>query len=613
MVLLKYKFFSIFFAFVFCFVFVLAVVSCKGSKKPEPVNEVNEVKTDANSINSQVLNIIPDVTLLPPIGDSIELTGDFDDDVGVTIEIFDLNVVSGKAEGTPIGPTFSTADGSISVTYDPGAEEKYSANWKISDSNKPDGSIVRVELRLGNVLDDTAPACNDGADVNVGCIAYFDVQLWKNQGQAKRADGDQDDIIDLGTNQSLPIKFHVKDGAANVPPSVSISNPEDNSVFLSDEGVTFTATAIDFEDGDLSAQISWSSDVIGDLGTGATIITTQLPVGTHVITASVTDGTGAIGNNSSTIKVAVPLPTPWQGIDIGGTGKSSYNSDVESFNLNTSPVDGKGIHFVYQELSGDFVARGCVKTLSNTDPEAKAGLMLRQDNTDTSQYVFVGLTQAGSEVNYVDDTGTVQTIQGQQGISTPRCYKLEREENSVRVYESDDGLNWVLITTVVLSLVDPIHIGLAVCASEEVQAVVDDVLVEAQGPPEVLTLEPGGFVVGIDGITILADEPYFAAHLDETVQFTIERYDEAFIDLSVKEPYVVKSHAYRLRVLPSSENKHYNLVIGIPVPEGVDPNRAEQAAIIDTAKDITDSFPPYYRYWSAYGGLYDEDSNLLKK
>ena len=83
MVLLKYKFFSIFFAFVFCFVFVLAVVSCKGSKKPEPVNEVNEVKTDANSINSQVLNIIPDVTLLPPIGDSIELTGDFDDDVGV--------------------------------------------------------------------------------------------------------------------------------------------------------------------------------------------------------------------------------------------------------------------------------------------------------------------------------------------------------------------------------------------------------------------------------------------------------------------------------------------------------------------------------------------------
>ncbi len=58
-----------------------------------------------------------------------------------------------------------------------------------------------------------------------------------------------------------------------------------------------------------------------------------------------------------------------------------------------------------------------------------------------------------------------------------------REEKSVCVYESDDGLNWILVTTVVLSLVGPVNVGLAVGASEEVQVVVDDIVVELQEPP----------------------------------------------------------------------------------------------------------------------------------
>ncbi len=41
-----------------------------------------------------------------------------------------------------------------------------------------------------------------------------------------------------------------------------------------------------------------------------------------------------------------------------------------------------------------------------------------------------------------------------------------------------------IITTIALSLVDPVNVGLVACASEEVQAVVDDVVVEAQGPPD---------------------------------------------------------------------------------------------------------------------------------
>ncbi len=294
------------------FVLVLLVISCNNSKEPD----TNDAKTGAGDISSQELSIIPDVALLPPIGDSIELTGDFDDSVAVTIEIFDL--VNNQADGAPIGPTLSTVDGSISVSYDPSIEEQYHGNWDITDSNKEDGASVRVELRLGNAIADS-PACNAGADVNKGCMAYFDVQLWKNQGQVKKDDGDQDTLVDLINGQSLPIKFHIKEGAANVPPSVVVTSPEDGSTFTLDEDITLVATANDLEDGDLSSQISWSSDIAGNLGTGAAL-TTLLDVGEHVITASVTDSNGDA--TQQTLQVIV---TP-----SGSISGSTYQAQVST-------------------------------------------------------------------------------------------------------------------------------------------------------------------------------------------------------------------------------------------------------------------------------------------
>ena len=74
-------------------------------------------------------------------------------------------------------------------------------------------------------------------------------------------------------------------------------------------------------------------------------------------------------------------------------------------------------------------------------------------------------------------------------------------------------------------MVDLVNVSLAICASEhEVWAVDDDVLVEAQGPPELLTLEPDRVVVGLDGIVVGDDED---APLLQSMQLTIERFDEA--------------------------------------------------------------------------------------
>jgi arylsulfatase A-like enzyme len=61
--------------------------------------------------------------------------------------------------------------------------------------------------------------------------------------------------------------------------------------------VTFSGTASDAEEGNLSAALRWSSNRDGTLGTGASL-TRTLSVGSHTLTATVTDGGGASASGS---------------------------------------------------------------------------------------------------------------------------------------------------------------------------------------------------------------------------------------------------------------------------------------------------------------------------
>jgi arylsulfatase A-like enzyme len=74
----------------------------------------------------------------------------------------------------------------------------------------------------------------------------------------------------------------------NAVPTVSISAPADGSRFAHGSSITFSGTASDLEDGEISDAIRWTSSEDGNLGSGATLVT-ALSVGAHVITASVTD------------------------------------------------------------------------------------------------------------------------------------------------------------------------------------------------------------------------------------------------------------------------------------------------------------------------------------
>ncbi len=97
----------------------------------------------------------------------------------------------------------------------------------------------------------------------------------------------------------------------NATPVVTISSPAGGSNHPNGatSPITFTGTANDTEDGNISAGLVWTSSLQGTIGTGGSFSTT-LNEGAHTITASSTDSASATGTASISITVGVvTVPT----------------------------------------------------------------------------------------------------------------------------------------------------------------------------------------------------------------------------------------------------------------------------------------------------------------
>jgi len=85
-------------------------------------------------------------------------------------------------------------------------------------------------------------------------------------------------------------------------PTVSITAPADSATFTSGATISFSGSANDAEDGDLTADLAWTSDLDGTIDTGGDV-TATLSDGTHAVAASVTDSAGQSTSASVTITV----------------------------------------------------------------------------------------------------------------------------------------------------------------------------------------------------------------------------------------------------------------------------------------------------------------------
>ncbi len=167
-----------------------------------------------------------------------------------------------------------------------------------------------------------------------------------------------------------------------------------------------------------------------------------------------------------------PLPSPWTAADIGSVGfagGASYSDGA--FTVNGSGDDiwngADAFHFVQQPVSGACEIRTRVVSVQNTDPWAKAGVMLRENTAVGSINAAVVVT-AGNGVAFQvrSSTGGTSTSTVVGDIVAPCWVRLVRSaDTSVAGNYSLDGTNWIQIGAVVsLPMSNSAGAGLAVTA-----------------------------------------------------------------------------------------------------------------------------------------------------
>jgi hypothetical protein len=174
------------------------------------------------------------------------------------------------------------------------------------------------------------------------------------------------------------------------------------------------------------------------------------------------------------VRIAPSLPSPWGTADVGSVsaaGLASYNSGA--FDIVGSGSDiwntADEFRYVYQSSSGDCSIVAKVNRVQNTDPWAKAGVMIRESTTAGSIQASVVVTP-GNGVSFQRRTSTggtsVSTIVG--GITAPRWVKLTRTGSSFAAYYSSDGSTWTQIGTAqTITMASGATIGLAVTSHND--------------------------------------------------------------------------------------------------------------------------------------------------
>jgi glucose/arabinose dehydrogenase len=163
----------------------------------------------------------------------------------------------------------------------------------------------------------------------------------------------------------------------------------------------------------------------------------------------------------------IPLPPPWQHQDIGAVGIPGTTTDSSgTFTVAGSGTDIGGgsdqLQYAYQAVTGDVTIIAHVASLTNTNPWAKAGVMIRETLNANAKNAMMAATPAnGLDFQRRKTTGggtNRNTVPG----AAPRWLKLVRAGSSFTGYQSSDGATWTQVGTVTFSMNANVYVGLAV-------------------------------------------------------------------------------------------------------------------------------------------------------
>jgi len=143
----------------------------------------------------------------------------------------------------------------------------------------------------------------------------------------------------------------------------------------------------------------------------------------------------------------------------GPTGTYTMTAGGEDIEGNSDQF-----HFAFKELSGAGAIIAKVESVSNTDPWAKAGVMIRDTLESDSRHAMMAITPGnGAWFGRRTETGDSSGSDNEAGITAPQWVKIERTIGGlVRAFYSADGNTWTQLGAPEPVTMDtPVYIGLA--------------------------------------------------------------------------------------------------------------------------------------------------------
>jgi len=209
-----------------------------------------------------------------------------------------------------------------------------------------------------------------------------------------------------------------------------------------------------------------------------TTVVTMLPttaptttIATETATATATPSSallssqdiGNVGVAGSTLDVAGIYTLMGSGADIGGTADA--------------------FHFAYLSLVGDGQIVAHVAAQTDTDPQAKAGVMIRETLDPSARFADMVLTpDRGVAFQQRTEPGVNAAHTELDGVAAPAWVKLARSGSTLTGFVSSDGMTWTPVGTDTVPMSTTVYVGLAVTAHNNAllnTALFDHVVVSA--------------------------------------------------------------------------------------------------------------------------------------
>jgi protocatechuate 3,4-dioxygenase beta subunit len=243
--------------------------------------------------------------------DTIDQTGS--DSNNVTVDnVLDPTVHVGDLDGSSAEAPRGRWDATVTITIHDSSEAAVAdalveGNW----SNGATGGALCTTNASGQCSVSKA-----NLKSNVPSVAFSVSNVTSSAGAYVPGDNHDPEGDSNGTT------ITVLQPSSNTPPTANITQPADGTTFASGATINFAGTANDAEDGDITANLVWTSNIDGQIGSGGSF-SAVLSDGVHTITASATDSGGATGSDSIDITVGTVVTVVMHIGDLDGSSASA--------------------------------------------------------------------------------------------------------------------------------------------------------------------------------------------------------------------------------------------------------------------------------------------------